>query len=219
MADERTLSHYQANFERYASEYLDARVSDQQRLILTYFHPSGLSLDVGCASGRDLLWLRDQGFRVEGLDAVEGFVQTCRERLPEAPIYHDQLPALPTLLGPSNRRRFESRYDNLLASATLMHLPQGEIPVAIDQLRRLLRPGGRMLISARRARPEEERQSSEREGERLFTPLTTALLTKLGDAAGLATLFSEERAADEQGKHWVTVVFERVGHSSKGRQD
>lgn len=205
MADERTLSHYQAHFKEYASEYIDALVSVQQRLILDHFHAKGLTLDVGCASGRDLLWLSAQDYKVEGLDAVEGFVETCRERLPNTQIHHDRLPELPKLLGSSNQALFESRYDNLLVSATLMHLPIAEQSLAISKLKSLLRPGGRMLVSVRRSRSE----TGEREGERLFTVLSAQDLIHFGKAADLKVLFSEERGSDEQGKHWVTVVFER----------
>ena len=207
MADKQTLEHYEANASEYIEAYRDAKVSRQQALILEHFHEGGRTLDVGCASGRDLRWLLANGFEAEGLDAVRGFVERCRAQLPALKIYHDVLPKLSQSLGPQATCDLECRYDNLLISATLMHLPREELGEALSQLKRLVREGGRALISVRPARVEEA--DAQREGERLFTRLSEAELSATLTKVGWRVRFSEQRAEDEQGKRWLTVIVER----------
>jgi len=207
MADQQTLKHYETNAREYVEAYRDAEVSRQQALILEHFHAHGRTLDVGCASGRDLRWLTERGFQAEGLDAVSGFVERCRAQHPSLKIYHDVLPALPESLGAQATHDLEGRYDNLLISATLMHLPREELEGALRQLRRLVRDGGRALISVRPARAEGA--DTRREGDRLFTPLSEDELTEALSGVGWRVRMSEQRAEDEQGKRWLTVIVER----------
>ena len=209
MADEQTIKRYQEGAEAFIQAYRGAIVSHQQALILHHFKPKGLTLDVGCASGRDLSWLLAQGFRAEGLDAVPAFVNACRRLLPKVKIHQDQLPELRGLLDTGSRDTHEGRFDNLLVSAVLMHLPRPELPLALTQLKRLLRVGGRALISVRRARSASSDEASSREDGRLFTPLSAAELSSMALEAGFELLYADERAEDEQGKRWVTVVLAR----------
>ena len=152
MADQRTLDHYRDHLATYLDLYQSISVPRLEHLILSFFHEGGRTLDVGCASGRDLTTLLSHGFRAEGLDAVEGFVDACRARHPDTPVHHATLPDLSELLSDDQAPHFEERYDNLLVSAVLMHLPSTELQRALSQLKRLLREGGLALISVRASR-------------------------------------------------------------------
>ena len=221
MADLRTLEHYQTNAERYVELYERVSVPRLEGHLLSFFHEGGLTLDVGCASGRDLATLIRLGFQAEGLDAVEAFVETCRSRFLGSSIYHDALPQLSTLLSDDETTRFEGRYDNLLVSAVLMHIPREEIQHALSQLARLLRGGGRALISVRSARRGYGDEL--REGERLFSALPLSELSILCEHLGLRAIYSDVRqepdegAGDEtrSGKRWVTLVVEKALESDR----
>ena len=231
-ADARTLAHYQAHVERYVELYNSVSVPRLEALMLSFFHQGERTLDVGCASGRDMATLKRLGFEVEGLDAVKGFVEVCRARFPSLKVHHSALPELEDLFKGRDHR--EGYYDNLLASAVLMHLPKGAQQRALSQLARLLRPGGRALISVRSSRDQtsaqkgeswegkhregEHREGEHREGERLFTPLSTSELALLCEHLNLRVIYSEERVEElieggdetQAGKHWVTVVVEQA---------
>ena len=96
--DKDTLDRYEKDGETFIQRYTESpppqRVYD---LVKTFFHGDGRTIDIGCASGRDLKFLLDQGYAVEGLDAVGKFVAHCRQASPEIPIHHDSLPELKTL--------------------------------------------------------------------------------------------------------------------------
>jgi 2-polyprenyl-3-methyl-5-hydroxy-6-metoxy-1,4-benzoquinol methylase len=221
-ADERTLGHYQAHVERYVELYNSVSVPRLEALMLSFFHQGGRTLDIGCASGRDMATLKRLGFEVEGLDAVKGFVEVCRARFPTLKVHHSALPELEDLFKGRDHR--EGHYDNLLASAVLMHLPKRAQQRALSQLARLLRPGGRALISVRSSRDQTSAQKGEswegdhREGERLFTPLSVSELTLLCEDLNLRVIYSEERVEElveggdetQAGKRWVTVVVEQA---------
>ena len=91
-----------------------------------------------------------------------------------------------------------------------MHLPREELGEALSQLRRLLREGGRALISVRGPRGAQRSGAREgREGGRLFTQLSEAELRGEASAAGLRVLYTELLDVDEQGKRWLTLIVER----------
>lgn len=84
-------------------------------------HPGAHVLDVGCGSGRDLLWLTKQGFRATGLDASPGLAALAR-RYSNCPVIEAD---------------FESfdfstvRADALLLSGSLVHLPHDRMETVL----------------------------------------------------------------------------------------
>ena len=208
MSDEQTLAHYEREANTYLKLYSEVELPHVEALIKRSFHPGGLTLDIGCASGRDLARLQALGFKVEGLDAVQAFVTACRERFPELTIHHDRLPEL------AQMGAHKGRFDNLLLSAVLMHLPAQALPLAFQRFASLLKPQGRALLSVRCARSPV---GEVREGERLFTPLSLERLRELCEQASLKVLSHELRQEPDvealdgplMGKRWLSLVVER----------
>lgn len=60
----------------YFSEYRDWRQTERDALALV----KGRVLDVGCGAGRFMLWLRDRGHDVLGIDISPGAIEACRQR-------------------------------------------------------------------------------------------------------------------------------------------
>ncbi|GAB3665162.1 class I SAM-dependent methyltransferase [Nocardioides korecus] len=100
---------------------------------------AGLSvLDAGCGSGPLTAALRDRGAVVTGFDVSAGMVDLARARLGD-----DVDLQVLDLAGPLPYA--DAQFDLVTASLVLHYLP--DWAAALTELRRVLRPGGRVLVS------------------------------------------------------------------------
>lgn len=95
-------------------------------------------LDAGCGTGPLFASLRDRGAHVTGFDSSAGMLELARRRLgPDAALHladlGDPLP-FP-----------DGAFDDVVASLVLHYLEDWTAPLA--ELRRVLRPGGRLITS------------------------------------------------------------------------
>jgi ubiquinone/menaquinone biosynthesis C-methylase UbiE len=105
--------------------------------------PAGcLGLAVGCGNGRHVGALADRTDRVVGVDASRALLSVAAERCADAPLalVQGDAAALPLADG---------RVDVALYVATVHHLRSRAARVrSLDELARVLAPGGRALVSA-----------------------------------------------------------------------
>lgn len=95
-------------------------------------------LDVGCGSGPLSAALRTKGATVSGFDASPAMVRLARQRLgPQTDLRVADLGRpLPFA---------DNAFDDVIASLVLHYLKDWAVPLA--ELRRVLRPGGRLIVS------------------------------------------------------------------------
>ncbi|MEA2333331.1 MAG: hypothetical protein QOH58_3469 [Thermoleophilaceae bacterium] len=99
--------------------------------------PDGPVLDAGCGTGRHTAYLVEAGREVVGVDPVEAMLDQARKKLPSVDLRKGDLESLPVEDG---------SFDSVICGLAFSHLP--EIGPAIAELARVLRPGGRAIISA-----------------------------------------------------------------------
>ena len=100
----------------------------------------------------------------------------------------------------------DQAYTNVLCNAVLMHLPAADLIGAAVALVRILRPGGRLILSFRGPRGGEEREDD----GRLFTPIDPGRLVLLLESVGLAVLHRETTPdASRPDVLWHALVAER----------
>ncbi|WP_338739558.1 class I SAM-dependent methyltransferase [Haloplanus salilacus] len=107
--------------------------------------PTSLALDVGCGNGRHAETLADRADRVVGLDASRGLLETARRRYVDRG--HDF--GFPLVQGDAARLPLSAdRFGLGVYVATLHHLrPRATRIDSLDELERVLAPGGRALVS------------------------------------------------------------------------
>ena len=140
--DDETISAYDNKASAFAAEWENEQSApDDLRAAVNDYFSEGVTVDVGCGSGRDTAWLSHQGFQVHGVDASRGLLREAKKRHPTVEFRQDTLPDLATLK--------RGRYANVLCETVIMHLPLESIAPAVRTLSRLLAPSGTMYLTWR----------------------------------------------------------------------
>ncbi|MEV0436919.1 class I SAM-dependent methyltransferase [Nocardia sp. NPDC050413] len=97
----------------------------------------GPVLDLGCGPGHFTHILTEAGIAAEGLDMVPEFIEHARATYPGIPFEVGSIRAVDAP---------DESVAGLLSWFSLIHLPPDEIPGVLAELRRILRPGGRLVV-------------------------------------------------------------------------
>ena len=195
--DPKTREAYNLRAFAFAEDYESQTPERLHELMRSFFLPGGLCLDVGCGSGRDVAWLSSLGFAASGLDASENLLLEAVSLHPGLDFYLGALPDLDAV--------GETRFDNVLCSGVLMHLPEGDIVGACASLLRVLKNSGTLVLSFRASRnPHDSRE----EDGRLYTALEPTRLISLFESLG-AKLVRHEESLDGRQLRWQTLVLRK----------
>jgi len=98
--------------------------------------PPGRALDVACGSGRHTAWLATRGHTVVGIDNSPAMLALARSKAPEVELLHADLDRLPVPTG---------SFDLVVCALALTH--HADLPGALAEFARVLRPGGHIVLS------------------------------------------------------------------------
>jgi len=167
---------------------------DQARF-LAHVPAGGAVLDAGCGSGRDAFAFRNAGYAVSAFDGSAELARIASANTGLA-VRHLTFAEMD----------WDAAFDGVWACATLLHLPLAELPSALANIRRALRPGGAFYCSFKEGSGERfanGRHFSDMTLERLGDALATAGFEVL-DAWG-----SFDGRPDHAGERWVSAVSRR----------
>ncbi|MEP6482429.1 MAG: methyltransferase domain-containing protein [Rhodoglobus sp.] len=167
------------------------------------FPASSRVLDVGCGSGRDLALLLREGYDAFGIEPVDAMRLEAIRRHPEL-ASRISAAALPNI-----ELTADGQFDGVICSAVLMHVPEHDLFDTVFNLRSLLRPHGRLLMSLPLTR--DDVLSGERSTDgRLFKTYTPDYLQLLLERTGFQQIgrWETEDALGRTGTTWFTQLFE-----------
>ncbi|GIL34280.1 class I SAM-dependent methyltransferase [Phycicoccus sp. DTK01] len=95
-------------------------------------------LDAGCGTGRIARYLVDRGLSVVGVDLSPGMLAMARRDHPDLELHEGSLTELPLA---------DVSVDGVVFWYSLIHLTGDELPVALAEAVRVLRPGGHVLLA------------------------------------------------------------------------
>jgi ubiquinone/menaquinone biosynthesis C-methylase UbiE len=113
---------------------------------------AGRLLDAGCGTGGFLRWSLDEGQAqsLAGIDIGATAVELARARVPEAELRVGALRDLPF---------DDGAFDLVVSNDVLQHVEEQDVDRSLSELRRVLVPGGRLLVrtnGSRRLRRERD---------------------------------------------------------------
>jgi ubiquinone/menaquinone biosynthesis C-methylase UbiE len=172
---------YDALAERYSAQLgdeLDYKPLDRAllRALVEQLPPGAPIADLGCGPGHVAAWLAANGVHSVGIDMSPGMVAVGRREHPEVEFRQGDLLALPAA---------DNEFGSAVAFYSVIHLEADEIAPACAEFRRVLLPGGRLLLAFHVG--NEVRQVDELWGQPVdldFRFLETAAVVDELDAAG-----------------------------------
>jgi len=134
--DRETLEFYEHRGREWAAAHPLPAQSPQLDPFLDLLAPGSRILELGCGDGRDAERMIARGFEVHPSDGSPRMAQLASERLGrDVPVMRfAELDAV-------------EAFDAVWCQATLLHLPERELPAVLARIHRALRPGGRHWAS------------------------------------------------------------------------
>jgi 2-polyprenyl-3-methyl-5-hydroxy-6-metoxy-1,4-benzoquinol methylase len=159
-----TIDYYQQN----ADEFFDGTINVDMSNIYQHFTndlpKDSLILDAGCGSGRDTKAFLDMGYKVEAFDASSEMVRRASKHtgLDVKYAVFDDVTAI-------------ERFDAIWCCASLLHVPESDLPNTLSKLAVALRPNGIWYLSFKYGYTQREK------GGRLFTDVNEERLNTLAN--------------------------------------
>ena len=125
--------------QRYASGGFRRRAEFFQSAVLPGLHVGGAWLDVGCGSGVFSRMLAHEGASVTGVDGAQGMVEAAKADSVGLDIGYEVGKV-------EDLAAHDAAYDGAIMLSVLEYLP--DPPAALAALARLVKPGGRLALSA-----------------------------------------------------------------------
>ncbi|WP_330173972.1 class I SAM-dependent methyltransferase [Streptomyces sp. NBC_01498] len=186
---------YGAAAEDLARQYESVSFQEVHGETLPFFPPPpGRAVDLGAGSGRDAAALAGLGYDVVAVEPTAELREIGRRTHADAHVHwiDSALPGVEGVRGP---------FDLVLSVGVWMHLDQRERRTAMERVRSLLAPGGRVVITLRHGPIPV--------GRRMFD-VSLSEVVVLGRRTGLLPLLAREQPdrLGRAGVSWSVVVLE-----------
>ncbi|MEX2443119.1 MAG: methyltransferase domain-containing protein [Alkalispirochaeta sp.] len=207
--DNRTFNYY-VHHASPRADLWESVESPLGSLLPMLFQKGDTVLYVGSGSGRDCATLLRLGVDAHGIEPVPALRDEAIARHPELT---DRITTITVgEYAPAHR----ARYDGVLLSAVLMHIPDSELFNFILAIRDLVKPGGRLVVSVPLQRDDVDPDTQRDAGGRLFVLRSEAEISLFFERLGFA-VESRFSSRDALGRDavWATIVFTYSGDSPR----
>lgn len=189
------MTYYQRNAQTFFDATVGVDMSPLYAPFLSRVVPGGRVLDAGCGSGRDAKAFSALGYQVEAFDASAEMIElaTAYTGLPVRQMTFSAL-------------EDEERYDGIWCCASLLHLPQAELPEAMRRLARALKPGGVWYLSFKYGVGEREKEG------RHFTDMNEAGLEAVVAALPQVSIVEQWKTQDkrpDRDEVWLNALLNK----------
>jgi ubiquinone/menaquinone biosynthesis C-methylase UbiE len=145
--DQQQLENLQASYDRVAEEYahrifdeLQYKPLDRQLLdrLAASVPPGGVICDLGCGPGQVARYLCDHGAQAIGVDLSAHMIAQARQLNPDITFRQGNMLALDVA---------DEAWAGIAAFYSIIHIPREEVMDALHELKRVLQPGGLLLVA------------------------------------------------------------------------
>jgi len=200
----KTLNYYEESANELSARYESARLDHFYQALRQFFLPGARLLEIGCGSGRDAAKIVGEGYQVEAVDGSENLLANALRLHPELDghLHHIRLPAkLPFS---------DHEFDGFYSVACLMHFSNEEVAEILVELNRVLKPGGRGLVSVPAGRDDVSHDGLDEHG-RVFNLLPAPAWIEVFQQQGFRARPGNEEpdGAGREGISWISYFLER----------
>jgi SAM-dependent methyltransferase len=141
---DKTIAYFNEHAEKQFREAFEIKDRTQQDLFLSHVRKGGHVLDLGCGSGRDTAYFKEQGYTADACDGSEELCRLASEYLKQ-----------PVKVMDFRELCADSAYDGIYASASVMHLPYEDLRNLFPKLFWALKEDGVLYASFKYGDHEE----------------------------------------------------------------
>jgi SAM-dependent methyltransferase len=166
---DKNIEYYNVNAETFFTGTVNADMSAWRDKFETYVTDGGRILDAGCGSGRDSRAFKQHGYSVVAIDASKEMCRRASELLSQE-VWQMKFDEI----------SFEDEFDGIWACASLLHVPEKELPAIMKKLKKALTDKGVLYASFKYG------EGTVMRGERTFVDFTEDTLRDFLEASGFA---------------------------------
>ena len=188
-----TIDYYQQNADEFFSGTINVDMSNIYQHFTQNLPTGALILDAGCGSGRDSKAFLDMGYQVEAFDASSEMVKRASKHtgLDVKYAVFDDVTAI-------------DKYDAIWCCASLLHVPESDLPTTLLKLTDALKPNGIWYLSFKYGSEQREKDG------RLFTDVNEERLATLVSAMPHVevkrTWITEDNRPDRN-ERWINAIL------------
>jgi SAM-dependent methyltransferase len=195
---------YETHFLKYRNQTVNIDPSPFLSTLTRHLPKGARVLDIGCGSGRDLLWLKEQGYQPTGFERSSGLAEMAGQHSQCFVIQGDFTVFDFSIL----------HFDAILLIGALVHLQGSELAPNLDRISKAVRQDGLIYLTLK-----EGSGCSQAEDGRIFTLWKPEDLEQTFPAIGLEILdFSRNRSAVNQQDVWLGYLLKKTGRRRNVRQ-
>jgi len=155
---------------------------------------NGHILEIGCGTGRDMAWFETQGVTVTGVDLSMGMLQYARKNVQGSLISMNMC----KLAFPG------SYFDGTWCCASLLHLPKTDAVFALQEIRRILKRDGILILSIQEGNSEEWEESYVPGVKRFFARYQSEEMKSILNQNGFIVI--RAASSSERLRNWLSFV-------------
>lgn len=193
----KTVEYYNENIDEFFKNTVDADLSDVYAFFLKYIPSDGYILDLGCGSGRDSLYFKENGYKIKAIDGSNKMCEKASEYIKEDVqcIEFDNI-------------NYDKIFDGVWACASLLHVEEKELINILEKVIKSLKSGGYLYISFKQGTFTGIRN------KRMFTDLTeeslAVLVKSIQNAELVETMITEDARKNKRDNNWINGIIRRI---------
>jgi len=187
---------YQEDYKAYHEKTFSIDPSSFLQPLVKRIRPGASILDVGCGSGRDILWMKNKGFKVIGFERSPGLAELARNNT-----------GCKVIDGDFETYDFSTfRVDAVILVGAFVHIPHDRFPEIFKRITSTLSNNGYVLITLKEGsgtRTDSDGRTFYLWQDETARTLFNTLDFKVGD-------FSRSVSKTGSGESWLGYVLEKT---------